>query len=108
MNNKNKKKMNIFYKLAFAAFCACVAALGLSLFVFLFHKSTKISLILGVSGMVLSLLGIIFCMVSKPKEDKEKTKLPDESEKIFEEAGNVPESGEAESLENIIDKKTDA
>ena len=104
----NKKKMNIFYKLAFAAFCVCVVVLAGTLISFLYLKNTKLSLALGISGVVLSLLGIIFCMVSKPKEDKEKTKLPDEPEKIFEEAGNVPESGEAESLENIIDKKTDA
>ncbi len=108
MNKKNKIKMNIFYKLAFAAFCACVVVLGLSLFLFIFHNNTKISLVLGVSGVVLSLLGIIFCMVSKPKKEKEASELLNEPENNFEEAVGASESEAAESLENIVDKATDA
>lgn len=88
----NKKKMNIFYKLAFAAFCVCVVVLAGTLISFLYLKNTKLSLALGISGVVLSLLGIIFCMVSKPKKERE---LQENTE-------------EAADLENIIDKGADA
>ena len=78
------QKMNILFKLALIAFCLCLLALGGTIVSYCILQKTKLSLALGAGGVVLSLIGIILCMLSKPKPVKEAEKLentPEQEEK---------------------------
>lgn len=65
-----KRKMNGLYKTGFILLMVCIAMLIAAIIVaYLFEKS-YFSAVFSAGGAFLAFLGIIFVMLSKPKEEK--------------------------------------
>ena len=90
--NKNKKKMNFLYKIAFILSLMCIPLLVISLIVAYAQEQPGWSVLFSGSGAFLAFIGIILGMVSKPKKPKKKRRR----KKRKEEADMTSEPQQAE------------
>lgn len=92
-NKKNKIKMNIWYKLAFALFCAAFCLMVAAMAVCIVEDNPDHNSLFAIWGARVSaglaFIGIIFACVSKekkPKAKKKKRRFKPEDEAIYEKA----------------------